>query len=147
MGSEYSSRKHLYDISKSKRTRRATLYLSTVEEDVVAPNFSRGPDQKNESDQTQTSEGQKNDHVKLKQLISVDGKADDTSDGKDKGRAILGQYFADEKQLQLVVKQPDDGRQGVKLKKFVKRYVKALSQMVKSKRNQRLENPAIRLSM
>lgn len=147
MGSEYSSRKHLYDISKSKRTRRTKLYLATVEEDVIAPDPLKGSDQKNENDHTQNSEEQKNDHVKLKQLINVDGNAEDTSEGKDKGRAILGQYFADEKQRQMVIKQPEDGRQGVKLKRIVKRYVKALSQMVKSKHSRHLEKPAILLTM
>ncbi|XP_021862180.1 uncharacterized protein [Spinacia oleracea] len=146
MESEYISRKHLFDISKSKRTRRTTLYLTRVEEDVIAPNPLPDSDQKNENDQTETSEKEKHERVKLKQFINVDSKADDES--SDKGRAELGQYFADEKQLQLVIKQPkEDGRQGVKLKKIVKGYVKALSQMVKSKRNQRLEKPALRLTM
>ncbi|KMS95646.1 hypothetical protein BVRB_006210 [Beta vulgaris subsp. vulgaris] len=49
----------MYDIiSKSKRTRGTTLYLTIVDEDVNASTASKGSDQKN-------------DHVKLKQLINV----------------------------------------------------------------------------
>lgn len=164
MGSECSGpRKQVYDISKSKRTRRtATLYLTTAEEDNSAAACSRGSDHDHTTngndDQTchqhqiSEKEEQKDDHVKLKQLINVEhnNKAadlDSKADEKDEGRALLGEYFADEKQLQMVVKQPEDGSQGVKLKRVFKRYVKALGQMVKSKRNQRLDRPTLRLPM
>lgn len=127
MGSENSPKKHLYDISKSKRTRRTPVLLALVDEEP------RG------------------EHVKLKQLINIDGKGErknPTSNGKDdKGRAILGQYLAGEKQLQMVMQQSENGPQGMKVTQIIKSYVKALSKMVKSKNKQRLEKPSLHLNM
>ncbi|CAO2825856.1 unnamed protein product [Amaranthus hypochondriacus] len=126
MGSENSPKKHLYDISKSKRTRRTPVLLAQVDEEP------------------------KGERVKLEQLINVDvsERKNPTSNGKDdRDRAILGQYFADEKQLQMVMKQPENGPQRLKVTKIIKRYVKALSKMVKSKNKQCLEKPTLHLTM
>ncbi|KAK9742207.1 hypothetical protein RND81_03G155700 [Saponaria officinalis] len=137
MTSECSSCKCSFDISKSRRTRRALSYLAKPENQLAAETASEG------SDEAQKTEGETNGHVKLKQFINVDVEKDESS------RALLSQHFAEEKQLQLaVIKQPADGPEVVKFRGIVKRYVRALGHLVKTKRSRnRLEKPVLRLTV
>jgi len=144
-----SGNKLAFDITKSKRTRRPFHYLTEKvhEEDVVIAANSASQDS---DDQKENNQIQKNDHVKLKQLINVDSEAKEKLGEDDQGRALLSEHLANENQLQLVVKQTKDKDQGVKLRKIIRRYVKAISHMVKVKRNHQvgaLEKPALCLKV
>ncbi|KAL9230280.1 hypothetical protein vseg_005653 [Gypsophila vaccaria] len=142
---ECTACKRPFDISKSRRTRRALSYLPIPEDQLTTETALEGL-----SDEGQKPEGETNGHVKLKQLINVDVSERGTNGVKDEGsRALLSEHFADEKQLQLaVIKQAEGGNEAVKFRGIVKRYVRALGHLVKSKRSRnRLEKTALRLTM
>ena len=138
-----------FDITKSKRTRRPFHYLAEKvhEEDIDIAANSAFQDSDDQKDNHQI---QKNDHLKLKQFINADSKAKEKSGEDDQGRALLSEHFANENQLQLVVKQNKDRAQGLKLRKIIKRYVKALSHLVKVKHDHQvgaLKKPVLSLEV
>jgi len=66
---------------------------------------------------------------------------------KQKSRSSLGQHFTEEeKQLQLVTKQQQEGVRGLKLKRMVSRYAKVLSHLIKVKGDSR-KKPLLLLKM
>lgn len=110
-------RKHHYDISMSKRTRKTPLNIK--EETVKSLEHPIHSTEKEEDDEKKS----------LKQLIEGRGTS-------------LGHHFTEEeKQLQMVVKQPENG---VNFKQMVSRYAKVLSHMIKLKRK---KSAAYRLKM
>ncbi|XP_055822016.1 uncharacterized protein LOC129890496 [Solanum dulcamara] len=105
-------RKLRYDISMSKRTRKTPL---NIKEEVVKQ-ADVNVEQEGKAKKEEEDEKKKN----LKQLIEGRGTS-------------LGHHFTEEeRQLQMVVKQPAEN--GVKFKQMVSRYAKVLSHMIKLKR-------------
>ncbi|KAF5445819.1 hypothetical protein F2P56_031506 [Juglans regia] len=130
MGSDSNPSKRHYDITMSKRTRRPSK-LQDVNQDCSIIDSPRNDtstpwkavvNEGGESSPSRPDEAGEDDRKKsLKQLIN--------------SRNSLGQHFTQEKQLQLVTKQQDEGFQGLKLKRMVSRYAKVLSHLIKVKRD------------
>ncbi|XP_009758859.1 uncharacterized protein [Nicotiana sylvestris] len=123
MESECFPRKLRYDISMSKRTRKSPVIIK--EEAIKSPEH---PQQlinsvENREDVISNEEEEEDKKKSLKQLIEGRGTS-------------LGHHFTEEeKQLQLVVKQPEGSlMNGLKFKQMVSRYTKVLSHMIKLKR-------------
>lgn len=127
MGSNYNPSKHPYDITMSKRTRRP-LKVQDANRDSTDESIRNDTpwkaveDGEDESSPSRVDEAEESDRKpSLKQLI--------------KGRSSLGKHFTEEeKQLQLVTKQQEEGFQGLKLKRMVTRCAKVLRHMIKVKR-------------
>ncbi|XP_059654304.1 uncharacterized protein LOC132301027 [Cornus florida] len=122
MGSECNPTKPHYDITMSKRTRRR-LDLEKEANLQISMNSEKGSDCQEsvcKVEDKSANEGEENDHKSLKQLIKT---------------TSLGEHFTEEeKQLQIVVKQEEDGIDGVKFKRMVSRYAKILSHLIKLKK-------------
>ncbi|CAN4077058.1 unnamed protein product [Withania somnifera] len=116
-------RKLRYDISMSKRTRKTVL---NIKEEGIKSLQHPDEDQLINSDMNVEQQGKgvisnedEDQRKSLKQLIEGRGTS-------------LGHHFTEEeRQLQMVVKQPENG---VKFKQMVSRYAKVLSHMIKLKR-------------
>ncbi|MBA0753798.1 hypothetical protein Gogos_021875 [Gossypium gossypioides] len=128
MGSECNQSKPRYDITMSKRTRKAN---AIAHEDLnhsnstFAGSYISEP-RKRDDEQEEEKESENEDRKSLKQLINGDETASTSS---------LGRRFSEEEEqrLQLVKKQQHYGN-GVKLKGMMSRYAKVLSHLVKVKR-------------
>lgn len=127
--------KHHYDISMSKRTRRPSK-VQDADQNSTTASDTDAPVKGGESSPSTVlvGEAEESDRKKsLKQLI--------------KSRSSLGQHFTEEeKQLQLVTKQQQEGVQGLKLKRMVIRYAKVLSHLMKAKGDSR-KKPVLLLKM
>lgn len=140
MGSGCNESKHHYDISMSKRTRRPSKVQDADQNSSTGSPGNDAPvkavvDEGDESSPSIVGDAEeKYDRKKsLKQLI--------------KSRSSLGQHFTEEeKQLQLVTKQQQEGVQGLKLKRMVSRYAKVLSHLIKVKGDSR-KKPLLLLKM
>ncbi|XP_009621275.1 uncharacterized protein LOC107780522 [Nicotiana tabacum] len=130
MESECFPRKLRYDISMSKRTRKSPVNIK--EEAIKSPQHpqqlinsveSREDVNVEEKGVISNEEEEEDQKKSLKQLIEGRGTS-------------LGHHFTEEeKQLQLVVKQPEGSlMNGLKFKQMVSRYTKVLSHMIKLKR-------------
>lgn len=110
MGSEgeTKTRKAHYNMSMSRRTRKPQNLKIEPHESF---------EEKDDQSIISRSENQKS----LKQLIE--------------GRCSLAQHFfrEEEKQQSVVVRPPEDGSEGVKLKRIVRNYAKVLSHLIKVK--------------
>ncbi|MBA0818491.1 hypothetical protein Gohar_027806 [Gossypium harknessii] len=129
MGSECNQSKPRYDITMSKRTRKANAIAN---EDLNHSNAtfagsSISEPRKRDDEQEEEKESENEDRKSLKQLINGDETASTSS---------LGRRFSEEEEqrLQLVKKQQHYGNGGVKLKGMMSRYAKVLSHLVKVKR-------------
>ncbi|KAB2081196.1 hypothetical protein ES319_A05G115900v1 [Gossypium barbadense] len=129
MGSECNQSKPRYDITMSKRTRKANAIAN---EDLNHSNStfagsSISEHRKRDDEQEEEKESENEDRKSLKQLINGDETANTSS---------LGRRFSEEEEqrLQLVKKQQDYGNGGVKLKGMMSRYAKVLSHLVKVRR-------------
>ncbi|XP_059434973.1 uncharacterized protein LOC132167941 [Corylus avellana] len=135
MGSCCNESKHHYDISMSKRTRRPSK-VQDADQNSATASDTDAPVKGDEScpSTVLVGEAEESDRKKsLKQLI--------------KSRSSLGQHFTEEeKQLQLVTKQQQEGVQGLKLKRMVIRYAKVLSHLIKAKGDSR-KKPVLLLKM
>lgn len=139
MGSGCNESKHHYDITMSKRTRKPSKVQDADQNSTTVSPGNDGPvkavvREGDESSPSRVGEAGENDRKKsLKQLI--------------KSRSSLGQHFTEEeKQLQLVTKQQQEGVQGLKLKRMVSRYAKVLSHLIKAKGDSR-KKPLLLLKM
>ena len=105
----------------SKRTRRPSVQDADQNYSTTARDIA--PVKRGESSPSTVLAGEAEESdrkMSLKQLI--------------KSRSSLGQHFTEEeKQLQLVTKQQQEGVQGLKLKRMVIRYAKVLSHLIKAK--------------
>ncbi|KDP20373.1 hypothetical protein JCGZ_05256 [Jatropha curcas] len=143
MGSECNPSKHRYDITMSKRTRKPLKSnMPQAHADL------RGEDNL----LAKVDEDRKS----LKQLINgIANNVEETKeDSENRGRNSLGQHFSEEeKQLQLMRRQNQQGLQAVKLKGIMGRYVKVLSHLIKVKRDSTRTNirprkkPVLHLAM
>ncbi|KAG4145718.1 hypothetical protein ERO13_D05G111100v2 [Gossypium hirsutum] len=127
MGSECNQSKPRYDITMSKRTRKANAIAN---EDLNHSNStfagsSISEPRKRDDEQEEEKESENEDRKSLKQLINGDETASTSS---------LGRRFSEEEEqrLQLVKKQQHYGNGGVK--GMMSRYAKVLSHLVKVKR-------------
>ncbi|KAK6263649.1 hypothetical protein QQP08_020255 [Theobroma cacao] len=146
MGSHCNPSKRHYDITLSKRTRKpldlqeanGTSNIASSKWDNPLKIFPRKAADDDDDDEDEGEES--SDHKSLKQLINGDGGEAEETSCRLSGRSSLGQHFnQEEKQLQLVKKNQQDGVYGgVKLKGMMSRYAKVLSRLVKAKREPRL---------
>ncbi|KAA8520309.1 hypothetical protein F0562_014565 [Nyssa sinensis] len=118
----------------SKRTRKPLNLEKEANQKACSSEKESPPKDVNEYSEEKTSDEAEdnNDHKSLKQLM-IKG-----NEEGNKGRSSLGQHFTEEekqklKQIQVVVKQHEEVRDGVKFKRMVNRYAKVLSHLIKKK--------------
>ncbi|GAB4834543.1 hypothetical protein Ancab_032801 [Ancistrocladus abbreviatus] len=154
MRSQCDSTGRLFDITMSRRTRKPLKPVEAEENFMRMDSPSERLEEGSGHDRILVHGDQVNDqmngHASLKQLINVEGDAKERQEEQDRGRLSLRQHFTEEKQqLQLVLKKHEDGGDGVKLKRIMKRYIRALSRLIKVKGDPHVgsrEKPVLRLT-
>ncbi|KAF5192179.1 hypothetical protein FRX31_018234 [Thalictrum thalictroides] len=160
MESECNPRKHRYDLSMSKRTRKPLRFVENDNKKFVEVGSDEGKTSVMISTNILNEEAV--DHTSLKELIiigeeevdvdAISGEAaeqmivehEETREKEGKGSISLGHHFTvttpnneEEKQFQIVTVQHGGSMEGVKSGKMLSRYMKVFTHVIKLKKDRR----------